>query len=133
VNNRTENSIISEIRRADVILIVILAAAAVFLMLMNIKSRTAFRGAELLITVGEKEFGRWRLTKDVTIDIEGHNVCEIRNGTVRMTEADCADQSCVHMAPIDEKGGSIVCLPNRVVLKITGTGSENPEVDTVAS
>ena len=92
-----------------------------------------FRGAELLITVGESEFGRWPLDEDLTIDIEGHNVCEIQNGTVRMVEADCADQSCVHMAPIDEKGGSVVCLPNRIVLKISGVRDEVPDVDTVAS
>ncbi len=35
-----------------------------------------------------------------------------------MTEANCADQVCVHTRPADREGQSIVCLPNRVVVEV---------------
>lgn len=52
----------------------------------------------------------------------GHNKMIIENGSVRMLEADCPDQVCVHTAPISKPGQTIVCLPNRVVIEITGSG-----------
>lgn len=52
----------------------------------------------------------------------GHNKMMIENGSVRMLEADCPDQVCVHTAPISKPGQTIVCLPNRVVIEITGIG-----------
>ena len=58
--------------------------------------------------------------KDTQLVINETNVCEIKNGTVSMTEADCPDQLCVHQREITSAGGTIVCLPNRVVLEISG-------------
>lgn len=52
----------------------------------------------------------------------GHNKLVIENDSVRMLEADCPDQVCVHTGPISKPGQTIVCLPNRVVIEITGSG-----------
>lgn len=57
----------------------------------------------------------------------GHNRVVIENGGVRMTEADCPDQVCVHSGEIREPGRTIVCLPNRVVVEIGG--QEEGELD----
>ena len=62
------------------------------------------------------------------------NVCEIRNGTVRMIAADCPDHLCMESAPIDSGGGTIICLPNRVFLEVVSSGSTNSLTpDTVTS
>lgn len=45
-----------------------------------------------------------------------------------MIEADCPDHYCVDHAAIDKVNETIVCLPHRVVLEITG-GGEEKEVD----
>ena len=63
----------------------------------------------------------------------GHRVgisgsCVIENGKVYMKEANCPDRLCVHSKAIDEKGGSIVCLPNKVVLEVI---SNNRDIDTM--
>lgn len=47
-----------------------------------------------------------------------YNVIEIRNGRIRMKEADCPDQDCVKMSWISLAPQQIVCLPRRIVIKI---------------
>ena len=86
----------------------------------------------LEILTGSRVYGVYDLGKDQTIRIGETNTCEIRNGAVQMTEADCPDQVCVHSVPITEKGGSIVCLPNHIVLHIIDVDFSEREVDSIA-
>lgn len=51
------------------------------------------------------------------IKINDTNVCEIKNGEVRMTDADCPDHLCMKQKAVDSTGGTIVCLPNKVVIE----------------
>ena len=69
------------------------------------------------ITVDGKEYGTYSLSKDQTIKINDTNVCEIKNGQARMISAECPDHLCMKQKAIDEKGGTIVCLPNKVVIE----------------
>ncbi|WP_373212061.1 NusG domain II-containing protein [Ruminococcus sp. 5_1_39BFAA] len=69
------------------------------------------------ITVDGEEYGTYSLSKDQVIRINDTNVCEIKDGKVRMTEANCPDQLCIHQRAIDEGGGTIICLPNRIVIE----------------
>lgn len=64
-------------------------------------------------------------TQSTTLPLDskyGHNSLIIENGSVRMLEASCPDQVCVHTGAIDKPGQTIVCLPNRVVIEISGNG-----------
>ena len=69
------------------------------------------------ITVDGEEFGTYSLAKDQIIKINDTNVCEIKDGSVRMTWANGPDQLCIHQRAVDENGGMIVCLPNRIVIE----------------
>ena len=69
------------------------------------------------ITVDGKVFGTYSLAKDQTISINDTNVCEIKDGKVRMIQADCPDHLCMKQPSIGSAGGFIVCLPNKVVIK----------------
>ena len=60
----------------------------------------------------------------------GYNVLEIEGGAAAVTEADCGDLTCVNTGAISREGESIVCLPYRLVVEITGGGAA--EVDAVA-
>lgn len=79
----------------------------------------------LKITVDGKKYGTYSLSKDRTIEINDTNICKIKDGKVTMIEADCPDKLCVHQKAISTKGGTIVCLPNKVVLEIDS--SEKPD------
>ena len=58
--------------------------------------------------------------KDQVIAIGDTNVCEIKNGEVKMTEANCPDHLCMKQPAVGSAGGYIVCLPNRVVIQGEG-------------
>lgn len=85
------------------------------------------------ITVDGEEYGTYSLAQDQVIAIGDTNVCEIKNGKVKMTEADCPDHLCMKQKAVGSSGGTIVCLPNKVVIEgIRSTTSETPasEFDT---
>lgn len=48
----------------------------------------------------------------------GRSTFEIVNGRVRMVSSDCPDKTCIKMGWASQPGQVIVCLPNRVVLKV---------------
>ena len=58
------------------------------------------------------------------------NVLTIRDGRADMTEADCPDKLCVHQKAISKNHEMIVCLPNKVVVEVTG--SEENGFDSIA-
>ena len=57
-----------------------------------------------------------------------------RNGdTVRLhvASADCPTQDCVHTGAISRSGQSIICLPARIVITLTGGAADSSGVDVV--
>jgi hypothetical protein len=44
----------------------------------------------------------------------------VRNGAAGFVSSDCPDKVCVHSGFLSLRGQSAVCLPNRVVLRISG-------------
>lgn len=67
---------------------------------------------------------------DRMIDLDGHNVIVLSGRTATMRSADCHDQVCVRTGTLTRAGQVAVCLPNRVVLRITGGTSE---IDAIVS
>lgn len=53
-------------------------------------------------------------------DGTGYNLIRIADGSVSVVSADCHEQICVHHKPITGEGETIVCLPHRLVVEITG-------------
>lgn len=67
---------------------------------------------------------------DRTIDLDGHNVIVLSGRTAAMQSADCRDQVCVRTGTLTHAGQVAVCLPNRVVLRLTG---DTGEIDAIVS
>lgn len=118
--------------RADRILIAVLAAIPLFLLIIA-WSRNTYEPEHpmLLVRVDGKEYGIYDLNQNQTIEIGDGNTCRIRDGKAEMIDADCPDKICMREAPIDAHGGSIVCLPNRVVLSVTDS-KQGEELDAIA-
>lgn len=87
-------------------------------------------GARVVVTAKGEEYGVYSLSEDTTVQIGNTNRLVIKNGTVKMEEADCPDQICVRHKKISRSGESIICLPNEVVVTIEGGQSSG--VDGVA-
>lgn len=69
------------------------------------------------ITINGEEYGTYSLKENQKIAIGNTNVCEIKDYTCRMIEANCPKQICVNTDVITENGGTIVCLPNKIVIE----------------
>ena len=73
----------------------------------------------------------------VTVSVDGTELIEspgggtnrlvIKDGAVHMEEASCPDKVCIKQGTISKTGQSIVCLPNRVIVTITGTDSQKTD------
>ena len=119
-------------KRADIILLLFWGLCALglfFISFYGIRGETS--GTRLTVTCGNRTYGVYDLDRDQTVKINDSNTFEIKNGEVRMIDADCPDKICVHSRAISKAGESIVCLPNNVILKITN-GSEDPNIDAIS-
>lgn len=90
------------------------------------------RGNILVIKQESKVIKEVPLDKDDEFRIEygGHyNIVKIKNGKAYVSEADCNDQICVHMAPISDVGETVVCLPNRLFMEVYSTDDTNNSRD----
>ena len=118
-------------RKNDLFLIVGIVALAVLMLVLFIRSGTGSGEAMLEVTSGSSVFGIYPLSEDREISIGDTNTAVIKDGQVYMAEADCPDKLCVDSKPISLWGQSIVCLPNRVVLKIIGEANRDDLPDAV--
>ena len=124
-------------KKMDLILIaVLLAAAGLFYAFFSRKSSGE---ARFVVAKSDgREVGRWALTEDVEADIDtdyGHNRIQISGGEVKMTEADCPDGYCMQQSAVTASGGSIICLPHRLIVELTdeeGSPMAGEGLDTIA-
>ena len=109
-------------------MLVMIVAAFVIEIFLTMK-----HGSTVIITVDGQEYGQYDLAEDQRIPVEtgngGLNVVVIEDNEVYMQEASCPDKLCVKQGHISSDTQSIVCLPNRVVVSVSG--GEDPEIDTM--
>lgn len=123
---------LSRLQKKDFIFLGILALVAIaFLLWFLLGYRKS--GNRVEITVDDELYGTYNLNEEqeIPIEIDGRvtNILVIRNGEADMTQAVCPDQICVQHVSISHVGENIVCLPNRVVVAVTG--EEEPQLDSV--
>lgn len=118
-----------EFCKYDFLAIGIVAAIAILVSVIFWTSVGAEEGSMLSVYQEGALIKEFSLDSDVEFVIEGDykNVITIKDGKAAITESDCPGTDCVHSGWIHEAGRSIVCLPNRVELRIEGTS----EVDFV--
>ncbi|HHY83337.1 MAG TPA: NusG domain II-containing protein [Clostridiales bacterium] len=73
--------------------------------------------------------------KEIRIDAgDGkYNLMSISGEGVSVKEANCPDQICVKFGKILRPGQTIVCLPHKVVISITGNQEGEPPLDDISS
>ena len=115
-------------KKNDWILIAaVLAVSAVFL--GGYFCRPQQKDGAAVVTIDGEVFGSWPLSEDRTVEIGDGNRLVIKDGKADMVWADCPDKLCVNQKAISREGESIICLPNKVVVSITG--GEERELDAV--
>jgi hypothetical protein len=78
-------------------------------------------GGEVRIERNGQRLGAYDLSQDRTIPLKNgveYNLIEIRDGSVRMADANCRGRDCVHQGVKRAPGQMIVCLPHGIVVTI---------------
>ena len=63
---------------------------------------------------------------------EGYNIVKIHDKGVEIIEASCPYKVCIHQGFITKSSESIVCLPNKVHIKITTEDNHESEEDVIS-
>ena len=123
-------SVFKNAKKNDWILLGIVLGAAFVIFAVRYFTGNADAGYVEVRVDGEVT-GTYDLAKDQEIVLGGGtNTMTIRDGKVRMTEANCPDQLCMHQKAISRNQESIICLPNKIVLQIVSP--DQAELDAVA-
>ncbi|MBA7545629.1 hypothetical protein ES705_37998 [subsurface metagenome] len=67
------------------------------------------------------------LESDRNIEIKGPlgiTLVVIEDGAVRVSSSPCPEKICVKSGPVNKPGRWIACLPNRVIIAITGMSEQ---------
>ncbi|SDG18891.1 hypothetical protein SAMN04488542_1294 [Fontibacillus panacisegetis] len=127
-------------KRGDIILIgIVIAIALAFIVprwLNEDTSETNHEEARVAkITVDGKLFKTVSLTKEeqtVEVNTEfGSNTLKIHDYGIEMHDADCKDKVCFTFGFVDRNGGTIICLPHRLMVEVEGPSGEGDDVDVI--
>lgn len=105
-----------------IVLAVFIIAAALAIYFM-----TKPTGSEVYIYKDGKLLETVSLSTEKTVKVDEHITVKISGGAAYVLKSDCKGQDCVKAGKISKVGEMIVCLPNKVVIKIVGDG----EVDYI--
>lgn len=67
--------------------------------------------------------------REIVVEYEGRtNTVEIKDGKIRVIDAQCPDHTCIRMGCLENAAMPIVCLPNRLVVEFA---DDKSDVDAV--
>ena len=118
-------------RRGDLLAAALVVVLAAVMTLWLAAQAAAVDTAQAQIYLGGELAAELPLDRDGTYEVEGdyHNTVTVRDGKVAVTHSDCPGGDCLHSGWISTAGRSIVCLPNRMEVRLVGGAAG--EVDIV--
>lgn len=129
-----------KIRKGDIIVIIGLIVLSFGLNFAIDMATSGYDGDYLVVEQDGKVIKKLPMDEDTefTVNYGGHyNIVVIKDKKAYIKEADCLDQICVHMHPIEKEGQTIICLPHRLFLEIEShqddKKTEDQEIDKVVN
>lgn len=115
--------------KGDLFAIALVAVIAILVSVLFWTNVGAEEGSVLMVYQNGQLIEELSLDADAELVVEGAytNKIVVKDGKASIEESDCPGNDCMHSGAIHEAGRSIVCLPNRVELRIEGAS----EVDFV--
>jgi hypothetical protein len=110
----------SSVKKSDILFFVVVAAliAAAFGIFQVVLPS---QGREIVIEEGGELVGVYSLKEDQVIEVQGPlgiSTVIIENGEAYMLDSPCPNKVCIAMGRISESGDSIICIPNRVYIRV---------------
>ena len=123
-------SILSFFSPADKILL--FCVSVIGLLSLGIKSDVSDSGHVAVVQSGDvKMHVPLDRNRDIPIEWDEHRiVLRIENKSIRILYADCPRQYCVHSGPVRAAGDILICVPNKLVIRIEGKKKNSFDVIT---
>lgn len=116
-------------RRADIIIILILLAVTA--LLFTIKENTKINQAVIItdgITVDTVIFSE--ISQPCTKSYENGISVLIEKDGISVISSDCTGKNCINCGKLSNAGDMSVCIPNKTVIKVSGTKSNGTDAVT---
>ncbi|HKM00735.1 MAG TPA: NusG domain II-containing protein [Sedimentibacter sp.] len=126
-----------KINKFDIGLIAIIIIINVFFILYGGNNAVKANNKIAYIYSENKLVGEYVLTDDVNDEVKiesetGFNILHIEDGQIWIHDASCPDRVCISQGKISYDGEIIVCLPNKMLIKIVDN-NEDSEIDFIAN
>lgn len=114
-------------KKWDLIIILIFLAASITIFAI-FKSQST-DGKCAVISIDGADYTKLPLNKNTTIRIPSkgndYNIIIVKDGAVTVSDADCPDKICINHPSISKTGETIVCLPHKLSIRISGEDTKN--------
>lgn len=121
--NVTKEAFKQLFKKGDIILLVVVLVLVALTIYFALQSDAS----EADVYVDGNLVYKLDLNKNATVEVlDGRVQIKIENGKAYIAKSDCRNQLCVHAQAIGKECGVIVCLPNKVVVKVVAK-----EVDAI--
>ena len=117
-----KNRVRLEFCKGDWLAILLVAALSIACAMLFMPGNTSDQMHTVQVYHNSRLVREIPLSSNAVLEIDGdyHNTITIENSRVSISESSCPGEDCVHSGWIDSAGRSIVCLPNRVEIRISG-------------
>lgn len=113
-----------------IILFLVLAIISTIIIFIMQSAKTVGKTAE--IYSNNKLIKTVSLNKDDEFTIkngDNYNIIRVRNGKISVCESDCENQICVKQGEIDNSLLPIVCVPNRLVIRVDSSKQDGIDAE----
>ena len=87
---------------------------------------TKKEGASVIVEIDGTVAGEYPLSVNGEFVLNGGtNVLTIENGTARISDSSCPDHICENKGKIKYVGQTIVCLPNKLTVTVSGVSDDS--------
>lgn len=118
----------------DGLVVLLVVAAAVALIFFLKPEPGNFLTASVVLdgeTIAEYDLSGLTGPVEHTVDEAPYPlVIQAEQGRIRVLESECPSQDCVHTGWIDKAGQQIICLPDKLVISLSGTDAK--EFDAIS-
>ena len=114
--------------KGDLVIVLFILLCALALLIPSLFGKTD-GGSEAFVYIDSVRTTVISLAQDGVYHLTDSVVAEVSGGELRILRSGCPDQLCVRSSPIGRAGEILVCLPNRVLIRVVS--SANQEVDAI--
>ena len=113
---------------------ILLIAGWILLAVLLLLPRTSAEESVYFVVSSDRGKAEYPLHKDTQFSVTSNGITltvVCKNGQVWVTDSDCGDKICVQTGPIGKPGESIVCLPAKTAITVTGSEEEASDEDFI--